>query len=258
MFVISTLTSASCHSREIRVHAAAMASQDVQVDPVEDARALVAQRFPDAIAAILGDGVLSARRTATSDLDILVVLAGPPAPYRESLRWRGWPVETFVHDLSSVEHFLAKDAARRRPTMARFCSGGLALTGSEETINHLRERGRSVLAAGPPPLTGAELDWRRYGLTDLLDDLAGSTDPGETAVIGWNVWTQTAELALVLAGHWLGSGKWLLRELRDGDPALAERLVAATGDPGLLTAAADEVLGRSGGRFWAGFRLAGR
>ncbi len=76
-------------------------------------------------------------------------------------------------------------------------------------------------------------------------------------MIGWHVWTATAELALALAGHWGGSGKWLLRELRDADPALARRLVSAIGEPARLTAAADEVLGRAGGRCWAGYRVSG-
>jgi len=227
------------------------------MDPIEDARALVAERFGDAIAAFLGGSVLSSRRTVTSDLDIVVVLAGPPAPYRESLRWHGWPVETFVHDAASLEHFFSKDTARRRPTLARLCIDGVALAGTDETINQIRERGRTVLAAGPPPLTSTELELFRYGLTDLLDDLEGSADAGETAVIGWNLWTATAELALMLAGRWLGSGKWLLRELRAADPVLAEDLVGAIGDSGRLTELADEVLGRAGGRFWAGFRLSG-
>jgi hypothetical protein len=227
------------------------------MDPVEDARALVAERFPGAVAAFLGGGILSARRTATSDLDIVVVLPGPPAPYRESLRWRGWPVETFVHDADSLEYFVSKDRARRRPTLARMCTDGVVLAGAQDTTDQIRERGRALLAAGPPAPTSTELDLARYGLTDLLDDLAGSTDPAETAVIGWHVWTATAEVGLLAGGHWLGSGKWLLRELRAADPELAERLVSAIGDPALLTAVADEVLSRFGGRFWAGFRLSG-
>jgi hypothetical protein len=227
------------------------------MDPVADARALVAARLPAALAAFLGPGVLSPRRTATSDLDIVVVLSGPPAPYRESLRWRGWPVELFVHDADSLERYFGKDTARRRPTLARLCAEGAILRGSAEATDQIRERGRYVLAAGPPPLADGELDLARYALTDLLDDLAGSTDPAETAVIGWNVWLATAELALLAGGHWLGSGKWLLRELRSADPALAERLVAATGAPGPLTGIADEVLDRAGGRFWAGLRLPG-
>jgi hypothetical protein len=227
------------------------------MDPVADARALVAERFPDARAAFLGGGILSARRTATSDLDIVVVLPGPPAPYRESLRWRGWPVEIFVHDAATLVHFFSKDAARRRPTLARICTDGVVLAGGQEETDLFRERARSILAAGPPPLSSAERDLARYGLTDLLDDLAGSADAGEIAVICWHVWTATAELVLLAGGHWLGSGKWLLRELRSADPDMAGRLVAAIGDPSRLTDVAEEVLGRAGGRLFAGFRLSG-
>jgi len=227
------------------------------MDPIADARALVAARFPAAVAAFLGPGILSDRRTATSDLDIVVVLPGPPAPYRESLRWRDWPVELFVHDAGSLEHYFGKDASRRRPTLARLCTEGVVLAGSQDKTDQIRERGRALLAVGPPPLGDNELDLVRYGLTDLLDDLAGSTDPAETAVIAWNVWVATAQLALLTGGHWLGTGKWLLRELRSADPTLAERLVAAIGDPGQLTVVADDVLASAGGRFWAGLRLPG-
>jgi hypothetical protein len=228
------------------------------MDPMADAAALVADRFPGALAAFLGGGVLSPRRTATSDLDIAVVIAGPPAPFRESLRWRGWPVELFVHDRTSVERYFGIDTAARKPNLARMIADGTPIAGQADTQAEIRERARSVLAAGPPELTAAELEFRRYGLTDLLDDLAGSTDPGETAVIGWTIWRQTAELALLLAGSWLGGGKWLLRELRGTDPALAAELVSAIGDPGALTAAADRVLGRAGGRLWAGYRAGGQ
>jgi hypothetical protein len=78
------------------------------------------------------------------------------------------------------------------------------------------------------------------------------------SVIGWNVWTSTAQLALMLGGHWLGSGKWLLRELRAADPVLADRMVAAIGSRAVLTQVADDVLGRAGGRFWAGLRVGER
>jgi hypothetical protein len=227
------------------------------MDPVEDARALVSERFPAALAAFLGGGVLSSRRTATSDLDIVVVLAGPPAPYRESLRWRGWPTETFVHDRDSLEVFFAKDTARRRPSLARMCTDG-AMLADAGVASEVRERAQAVLAAGPPAATRTELEGLRYGLTDLIDDLASSTDSGETAVIGWNVWVATAELALIRAGAWLGTAKWLLRELRDTDPDLADRMVAAIGDSRQLTDLADEVLARAGGRFWNGYRVPAR
>ena len=99
----------------------------MDLDPVEAARAIVAERFGGALAAFLGGGVLSEHRTATSDLDIVVLLAGPPAPFRESLRWHGWPVELFVHDPASAGTFFAKDTARRKPNLARMCTSGVVL-----------------------------------------------------------------------------------------------------------------------------------
>lgn len=226
------------------------------MDPAADARDLVTERFPDAQAAFLGGGVLSSRRTSTSDLDIVVVRPGPSAPYRESLRWRGWPVELFVHDEQTIVFWFARDAARRRPTLARMCAEGAILRAGGRA-DWVRKQALTVLAAGPPPLDQAGLDYRRYGLSDLLDDLAGSTDPGETMVICWNVLTDTAELALLLAGRWLGGGKWLLRELRALDASLADGLLAAREDPAALTRLAGDVLAGAGGRLWEGYRYAG-
>jgi hypothetical protein len=227
------------------------------MDPLTAATDLVRDRFPDALAAFLGGGVLSARRTAMSDLDIVVLLAGPPAPYRESVRFRGWPVEFFVHDEPSLAYYCAKDISDRAPIMPRLCAEGAVLVDRGSLAATIRARTAALLAAGPPPVPDWELDDCRYDLSDLLDDLTGSTDPGESIVISWHVLAATARLALLLAGHWLGGGKWLLRELRDLDPGLADELLAALNDPAQLTRLADQVLEGSGGRLWEGYRQAG-
>ena len=225
-----------------------------RMDPVTDARALVAERFPAARAAFLGAGVLSDLRTPTSDLDVVVILDGPPAPFRESTRWRDWPAEVFVHDVHHIGDWFAKDLARRRPTLARMCADGAILTDTDGTAAAVRDQAKAVLAAGPPPVATAELDHRRYALTDLLDDLAGSDDPGETVIICCHILVQTAELALINRASWLGSGKWLLRELRTADPAFAGDLIAAHDRPEDLAQLADRVLAAAGGQLWAGYR----
>ena len=238
------------------------------MDPVGDARALVSERFPAAVAAFLGVGILSPRRTSTSDLDVVVVLdrsqadvvqrGGLAPPYRESLIWRGWPAEIFVHLPGGIGAWFAKDAADRAPVLPRMCTDGEILLDADGTAVAVRSQALAVLAAGPPPAGADELAARRYALTDLLDDLAGSADPGETAVICWSILTRTAQLALVLAGSWLGGGKWLLRELRATDPELAADLLAAREDPARLADVADRVLDRAGGRLWAGYRQSGQ
>ena len=53
-----------------------------------------------------------------------------------------------------------------------------------------------VLAQGPAPLTEAERDRFRYGLTDLLDDFTHATDPGERTVIASALGLNSAVLSV--------------------------------------------------------------
>ena len=99
-----------------------------------------------------------------------------------------------------------------------------------------------------------ERAWGRYRLTDLLNDLVLACDPGERLVISASTWTIGAEQALAFAGHWTGKGKWLLRELRDLDAALADRWLSAHGVPDAVAAFTREVLDRAGGPLFDGFR----
>ena len=228
-----------------------------EMDPVEDAGALVRARFPAALAAFLGGGILSELRTPTSDLDIVVLVADPSAPFRESVIWRHWPVELFVQRPDTIAKWFAKDLARHRPSLARMCADGVLLFDTDGTGIEVRDQAAAVLSAGPPTLDPADLDRRRYGLSDLLDDLAGSSDHGEIVLICMSILRETAELALLVDGHWLGGGKWLLRELRAVDPQLADELIEAHGDPARLADLAEGVLARAGGRLWAGYRRHG-
>ncbi|WP_327118835.1 nucleotidyltransferase domain-containing protein [Nocardia sp. NBC_01730] len=70
-------------------------------------------------AAWLGGSTAFGIATATSDLDITVLLAGPPAPYRESLHHERRPVDLFVQTETSMEHFCAEERDARRPIALR-------------------------------------------------------------------------------------------------------------------------------------------
>ncbi|WP_237105316.1 cupin domain-containing protein [Nonomuraea sp. MG754425] len=228
------------------------------MDPVTAARAFVEELFPGALYAFVGGSVLTESRTSTSDLDIVVVLDGLATPYRESLRWREWPVELFAHSETSLAAYIDGDFDRRRPTLARICAEGAVLadrTGgrASDLQSTLAER----LAAGPSGLSADQAERFRYSLSDLLDDLSGATDPGERAFIGWEVVQATARTALGVGRAWQGSGKWLLRELRAHDARLADELLAARDDPARLSAVASDVLERAGGRLWEGYRAQG-
>ncbi|TDD59187.1 nucleotidyltransferase domain-containing protein [Kribbella antibiotica] len=227
-------------------------------DPIGDATAVVAEFYPQARWALLSGSVLTSSRTTGSDLDIVVLLpdGDPQAPCRESRRFRGWPVELFVYDEKSLDHYLA-ELPSRRPVLTRMVATGVQLMGDAAHADRLQARCAQVLAAGPAALTDAERDALRYKLTDLLDDLTHTADPGERTVIATTAWTVAAEQALAFNRRWTGGGKWLLRELRALDPELAERWLSAHGDPAAIADFSQHVLDQAGGPLFAGYRAAG-
>lgn len=231
-------------------------------EPVEAARSFVTGLFPDARAAFVGGSVLTAHRTPTSDLDVVVLLDGPPAPYRETLEHRGWVVEVFAHTRDSLDHFWRQDAEDRKCSLLRMCGESVVLADRDGVAEEVQRTARALLAAGPPQPTGAQLESWRYGLTDLLDDMAGCEEETELAFLAGGVLEAAASLALVAAGRWGGAGKALARELRAADPDLAERLldghrhVVVYGDTAVLHRAAVDVLARVGGPLLVGYRVA--
>lgn len=231
------------------------------MDHVEVARELVQERFPHARAAFLAGSVLTDHRTPTSDLDIVVLLTGLPAPCRESLVHRGWPVELFAQTEPDWHAFVERETAARRSPLLAMCAEGMLLADADGVGAALQREAQARLTAGPPQASEAELDDWRYALTDGLDDLRGCTDRQERVYLVADLLHRASELALVAGRHWLGCGKWLSRRLVTADAALHGKLTsgavaAVSGDVDgceRFTAAVEEVLDRVGGPLWAGY-----
>lgn len=232
------------------------------VTPAETAAAIVADRFPNAIAGFLGGSATTYRRTSTSDLDIVVALKEGAEPFRETTTFDGWLVELFVHTEASFEYFWDLDAANRRPPLLRMCSEGIQLLSVDGAAERIRREASRRLQAGPRTLDEQEWAARRYALSDLLDDLCGSQHGPELVFIANAVLTATCEMALLAAGGWLGTGKWLARELEQVDAGLLQQLVSAhtgavAGDGTAMLALAGQVLDRVGGPLSAGYYAGG-
>lgn len=236
----------------------------VTFDPVAVANELVRARFPMARAAWLGGSAATNTMTATSDLDVTVLLPGEPEPFRESAIVDSRPVELFVHTEASIEHFVAQDLQRRRPTLLRLVGTSVVLIDVDGVGRRLQERCHRLDVHGPPRLPSEAIDAARYAVTDLLDDIvvAGS----EMLSVAAALWQQTADLVLGANARWSGTGKWLLRELQAFDAtagtAYAADLMgglaaAAHGDGAPLCAAVDSALDPLGGRLFDGFRREG-
>ena len=221
------------------------------------ARAIVAGRFPLATAAYLAGSWPAGRASVTSDLDIVAVITGPPAPFRETIRVGPTPVELFVHTNDSLTDWYGREKSEGRCTLAHMVATGVPLSGGDVEI--IQNRARDWVASGPDPWTTEMLDHRRYALTDALDDLRGADDPGERDVVAGQIQVMTAELALNIRRAWLGRGKWLVRQLRATDPSLCEQLLAAhreavaTGHVESLISVCEGVLDEVGGRLTEGY-----
>jgi predicted nucleotidyltransferase len=223
---------------------------------VELARRIVVERFPAARAAVLAGSMAAGIANEHSDLDVVVVLDAEPAPFRETLRVGGRPVELFVHTTASLEHWYEREHDRSG-TLGHMVALGIPLLG--DLTDGLQAEARAYVDAGPAPWTAAQLERGRYLVTDALDDLAGARDDDERDAVAGHLLVLAADLHLAAHRRWQGTGKWLVRRLRESDPVLAEQLlgghraVVATGATGTFVAAIDQVLAPLGGRLTEGY-----
>ncbi|WP_111510550.1 GNAT family N-acetyltransferase [Mycobacterium kyogaense] len=229
---------------------------------VEVARQLVLERFPSARAAWLGGSHASGQASAGSDLDITVLLAGEPAPYRCSRIIEGLPVEFFVQTEHSLLEFCRDERARRRPTTMRLVGSSIILVDRDGSGRQLRDLLHRMDCDGPEPVDRATLEAMRYRVSALADDLVSSSDTGETLVVAAALIGEAADLVLATHRRWSGTGRWLLRELSALDTtrntAYAERLLdglraTAAGDPGPLHASVVSVVDVCGGPLFDGY-----
>ena len=224
---------------------------------------LVADRYPEALAAVLGGSGARGLTTPTSDLDLAVLLPDDGTDHRRTLRHDGRVAEVFLHTRAGLREIFASDRGTRRATMLFIYAESVPLHDPHGHAAALRAQARSLLAAGPDPLTAAERDSGRYALTDLLEDLHDTACPGsdrfEQLAIAERVLGQSAHLLTAHRRAWNGAGKWLPRRLLAADPVLGEALlrghlaVAEQADPMPLAGAARDVLDLLGGPLREGY-----
>jgi Nucleotidyltransferase domain len=232
-------------------------------DAVSLTRRLVQQQFPQARAAWLGGSVATGQQTTTSDLDITVLLDGPPAPFRTSQTIDQWPVEFFVQTEESLMRFCAVDLARHRPTTMRLVGSSIVLVDTDGSGPRLQSLLHHMDNDGPPPSSPDELDGMRYGVSELLSDLTTAPTADECLTVAAALLREAGDLLLGANRRWSGSGKWLLREIKafdddQGTGHAAELMrglrAAADGDPSGMRQAVLDILASCGGVLFDGFR----
>ncbi|TDE92543.1 nucleotidyltransferase domain-containing protein [Occultella glacieicola] len=234
------------------------------IDLRRRAQAFVREEYPVARVAFLGGSSATGQATNSSDLDVLVILPADwdEVSFVETTTFDGQHVEAFVYGVPALERWLAKGRAERRPVLDRLIGHGIPLVG-EPLARDLQARSQAVLAAGPEPLAESELALRRYALSATLDDLADAAGTAEEFVLASTAWREASELSLVTDRGWLGTGKWLMRELLSNDDpyGLAAWASTAARHPAAfaeLNKLCSEVLLAAGGYLQSGFRRGSR
>ena len=208
----------------------------------------------------LGGSVMRGEATPASDLDVVVVYEQLPNAYREAFVHAGWPVEAFVHDPETLEHFFELDRRRGLPALMSMVGEGVEVPESSEFSARWKRRAVELLEAGPPPWDEEELTLRRYRLTDWVDDMRFPRSADELVATGAYLYQDAAEFYFRTRGLWSAHSKTIPRRLRRTDEAFAERFLKAfdalftekRAEP--AAALVEELLEPFGGPLFEGFR----
>lgn len=228
--------------------------------PLEAARKFIETYYPKADGALLAGSAVRGEATETSDLDIVVFDRNAAASYRKSLIDFDWPIEVFVHNLTSVQAFFQSDVERARPSMPRMVAEGIILKDTG-VVEAFKQQAQEVLSNGPSEWQAATIHTKRYFLTDALDDFIGCNDRAEGIFIAASLAELTAEFELRTHKKWIGASKWIVRSLTHYDQAFANRFVEAfdayyrSGNKEAVIDLVDDVMKPHGGRYFEGFSI---
>ncbi|RDU38939.1 nucleotidyltransferase domain-containing protein [Neobacillus piezotolerans] len=229
-------------------------------NPIEDALKIINAKFPNCQAALLAGSVVRGEATDRSDLDMVIFDGNLFAPYRESLIDNGWPIEAFVHNLTSYRDFFKSDIERGVPSLVRMVSEGVVLKG-EDIIRPIKEEAKKLMEKGPEEWSDDLIVTKRYFLTDALDDFIGCTNRPEAIFIALTLANLASEFVLRVNGKWIGKSKWIFRSLKEYDEKFAERFTVAfdcfykTNKKDKVIELVDGIMEPYGGRLFEGFSL---
>ncbi|KMK78335.1 hypothetical protein AB990_01530 [Alkalihalobacillus pseudalcaliphilus] len=193
------------------------------------AKKIVEKRYPYCELALLAGSVVRHESTETSDLDLVIIMDKErlQEAYRESFFLLDWPVEAFVHTEVSLAKFFTLDVERGRPSLPQMVQEGLLIKGSQQLSSRLKKEAKQLLIKGPKRWPTEEINRRRYFITDLLDDLKGSTIRAEQIFIVNELIQQITEFILGTNQKWQGNSKWTIRLLEKHDKNKATQLLQA-------------------------------
>lgn len=233
-----------------------------RLPPPQAAEEIRQQKFPDCKAFFLSGSVVRGEATAHSDLDLVVIYDSLEAAWRESFLYKDWPVEAFVHDPATFKYFLQMDGKAAKPFLASMVAKGIALPAASDYCRALQAFCQKHLDDGPAELSENEIKRKRYGISDLIDDLRAPRSQAEAMATGARLLEDLSDFYLRRQRLWSTDGKSIFRRLQDADAKVCQqfesafRMLFSTGDARLCIVLAEEILQPSGGFLFDGYHHA--
>jgi hypothetical protein len=222
------------------------------------AKSYIEQNYPDAECAFVAGSIMRGEGKPHSDIDLVVIYSDDfDAVRRESKVFNDVPIESFVHNERSLKYFIDLDVDGGVPSMPSMIVEGIVIGPNTSLGMDLKAYAEEIIAKGPKQLDEASMLRARYGLTDLFDDIRDDRPYGEYIGCVTELYKKLGDFYLRSNGLWSGSGKGLIKQLRNADLVFAERYemsfkVAFEGDKSQLDKLITDVLEPHGGLFWDG------
>lgn len=235
--------------------------QSATHSPLFVCKDLFESRYKGADCIFVGGSVGRGEATAHSDLDLVVVFPKVTAAYRESFQHMGWPVEAFIHDAETLRYFFQNvDPQLGRATLAEMIAEGHEAPAATSLSQELKRMADEVLRAGPPALDEADVQDRRYHISELIDDLRAPRNRQEMLAAGAYLYNELADFYFRSRRGWSGTGKAILKRMKKVDPTFARRFSEAfddlfiNGQQKRVIDLTEELLAPSGGFLFEGYR----
>jgi hypothetical protein len=231
-------------------------------DLIKITRQILDDRYPDADVIFLAGSLLRGEGTPYSDLDLVVIFKQLPHAWRESFNYQGYPVEAFVHDPETFNHFISElGRPSGRSAMAQMVVESVEVPGPTEISRSVKRIASDLIAAGPPKLSDEDDRSLRYTITNLIDDIRRPRSREELVATGAELYGALANYYFRANGLWSAVNKSIPRKLAKTDPELYLRFregfdeLFAAGQSDKVITLAEEILKHRGGFLFDGYKL---
>jgi|GEM_PF-1084338 len=186
-----------------------------RLPPAQAAEEIRQQKISACKAFFLSGSVVRGEATPHSGLNLVVIYASLEAAWRESFLYKDWPVEAFVHDPATFKYFLKMDGQAAKPFLAGMVAKGIPLPVASDYSRALQNSCQKHLDDGPAELSENEITRRRYGISDLIDDLRAPRSHAEAMASGARLLEDLSDFYLRRQRLWTTDGKSIFRRLED-------------------------------------------